>query len=156
MNLYIKQKVFSFGDQFAVYDVNGNPVYYVQGEIFSFGKKLHIYDLDHKEVAKIEQEMFSLMPTYAICIPGMPQAALQKKFTLFYQRYLLDPLGWEVEGSFFDHEYRITCGGSVIADISKEWLSWGDAYELSVPDAQHALTALAVILIIDAVHASSH
>ena len=45
MKLYLKQKVFSWGDSFTVYDENGNDKYYVEGEIFSFGKKLHIYDL---------------------------------------------------------------------------------------------------------------
>ncbi len=154
MNLYIKQKVFSFGDKFSVYDVNGNPIYTVEGEIFSFGKKLHIYDLNHNEVGKIEQELFRLMPTFMIRIPGKPDMALQKKFTLFYQRYLLDGLGWEIEGNFFDHEYQITCGGSTVATMQKEWLSWGDTYALSVHDAQNSLTALAAVLIIDAVNDS--
>ena len=41
MKLYIKQKVFSWGDKFTVKDVNGEDRYFVEGEIFSWGKKLH-------------------------------------------------------------------------------------------------------------------
>lgn len=44
MKLYIKQKVFSWGDKFTVKDVNGEDRYFVEGEIFSWGKKLHVYD----------------------------------------------------------------------------------------------------------------
>lgn len=35
MKLYIKQKVFSWGDKFTVKDVNGEDRYFVEGEIFS-------------------------------------------------------------------------------------------------------------------------
>ena len=45
MNLYIKQRFFSWGDKFAIYDANGNEKYYVEGEIFTWGKKLHVYDM---------------------------------------------------------------------------------------------------------------
>ena len=42
MKLYIKQKVFSWGDKFTVKDATGRDRYYVEGEIFTFGKKLHV------------------------------------------------------------------------------------------------------------------
>ena len=51
MKLYIKQKVFSWGDKFTVKDSNGEDRYYVEGEIFSWGKKLHVYDMRGNEVA---------------------------------------------------------------------------------------------------------
>ena len=38
MNLYIKERVFTWGDKFDVCDRNGNPKYYVEGEVFSWGK----------------------------------------------------------------------------------------------------------------------
>ena len=44
MDLYIKQKVFSWKDKFSVYDRNGEQRYYVEGEVFTVGKKLHLYD----------------------------------------------------------------------------------------------------------------
>lgn len=42
--LYIKQKVFSFGDKYNIYNESGQPVFSVQGEVFTFGAKIHIYD----------------------------------------------------------------------------------------------------------------
>ena len=43
MKLYIKQKVFSWGDKFTVKDEAGRDSYYVEGEIFTFGRKLHMH-----------------------------------------------------------------------------------------------------------------
>lgn len=39
MELYMKQKVFSWGDKFTIYDENGNDRYYVQGAAFSWGRR---------------------------------------------------------------------------------------------------------------------
>lgn len=60
MNLYIKQRIFTWGGKFAVYDVNGNEKYYAKGETFTFGKKLHLYDLAGNEPVYTEQKLWSL------------------------------------------------------------------------------------------------
>ena len=62
MKLYIKQKVFTWGDQFTVKDERGEDRYYVEGEVFSFGKKLHIYNMAGREVAFVKQELFTILP----------------------------------------------------------------------------------------------
>lgn len=38
VKLYIKEKVFSWGDKFTVKDELGNDKYIVEGEVFSWGK----------------------------------------------------------------------------------------------------------------------
>ena len=53
MKLYIKQKVFSWGDKFRIYDEYENDKYYVEGEVFTFGKKLHLYSKLGNEIAYI-------------------------------------------------------------------------------------------------------
>ena len=70
MNLYIKQKVFSWNDKFSIFDENGNERFYVEGEVFSFGKKLRIYDLAGTELAYIEQKVWSFLPKYNIYRDG--------------------------------------------------------------------------------------
>ena len=42
MEFYIKQRIFSFGDKFSVYDADGTVLYSAEGEVFTFGKKLHL------------------------------------------------------------------------------------------------------------------
>ena len=151
MKLYIKQKVFSWGDKFTVKDSAGVDRYFVEGEVFSFGKKLHVYDCHRQEVAYIEQKLLTWMPRYSVFIGGREVAQVAKKFTFFRPQYAIEGLGWEVEGDFFAHEYQIHKSGRPVASISKEWMTWGDSYELDIADPADEIMALAVVLTIDAV-----
>lgn len=150
MNLYIKQHIFTWGDEFSIYDQNGNEKYFVKGEVFSFGKKLHLYDLQGQELAYIEQEVFTLLPKYNIYQNGSRIATVVREFTFFKQEYSVDGPGWQVHGDFWAHDYEITDGQREIACVSKEWMTWGDSYEIDVWDGADEVTALAVVLVIDA------
>ena len=152
MKLYIKEKVFSWTDRFTVRDDRGNDKYYVEGEFFSWGKKLHVYDLQGREVAFIKQEVWSFMPRYYVLVGGRQVAEIRKEFTFFFPKYSIDGLGWEIDGSFWEHEYEITQNGMPIVTISKEWMTWGDSYELDIANPAHEIVALAVVLTIDCVN----
>ena len=151
MKLYIKEKVFSWTDEFTVLDHNGEPKYTVEGELFSWGKKLHVYDRTGREAAFIKQELFTWMPEYTVYTGSREIGTIKKEFTFFTQRYTVDSLGWEVEGSFWEHEFRIHKNGRVIASMEKEWMTWGDSYEVTIHDPADELAALAVVLTIDCV-----
>ena len=154
MKLYIKEKVFSWNDRFTVRDQWGNDKYYVEGEFFSWGKKLHVYDLQNREVAFIKQEVWSWLPRYYVFCNDRQVAEIKKEFTLFFQKYSIAGLGWEINGSFMAHDYEITQGGRTIVRISKEWMTWGDSYELDIANPADELVALAVVLTIDCVNES--
>lgn len=49
------------------------------------------------------------------------------------------------------HEYEIKKGGCPVATIHKEWMTWGDSYEVAIADSGDELLALAVVLAIDCV-----
>ena len=151
MNLYIKELVFTWGDKFDVCDRNGQMKYYVEGEIFSWGKKLHVYDRYNREVAFIKQELFTWMPCYCVFVGGGEVARIRKEFSFFRPKYRVDGLGWDVDGSFWEHSYQITQNGRPIVSIEKEWLTWGDTYELNIADDADEIVALAVVLTIDCV-----
>ncbi len=155
MKLYIKQKVFSWGDKFTVKDAAGTDRYFVEGEVFSLGKKLHVYDRNHQEVALIQQKLLTWMPRYSVVIGGTEVAQVVRKFTFFRPQYAIEGLGWEVDGDFFAHDYQVHQSGRAIACISKEWMTWGDSYELDIADSANEVIALAVVLTIDAVIESS-
>lgn len=150
MNLYLKQKVFSWGDKFTVYDEAGNDVFYVQGEVFSFGKKLHILDLNGNELRFIHQKLLTFLPRFFIAKGDADIAQVIKEFTFFRQAYTVEGFGWRVEGDFFAHEYQITSNRGVVADISKRWFSWGDAYQIRIGNDHDPVDVLAVVLVIDA------
>ena len=151
MKLYIKEKVFTWGDQFTVKDERGNDKYVVEGEVFSWGKKLHVYDMTGREVAFIKQEVWSFLPRYYGCCGDRQVAEIKKEFTFFFSKYRIDGLGWEINGSFMAHEYEITQSGRTIVSISKEWMTWGDSYELNITNPSDEIVALAVVLTIDCV-----
>ena len=151
MKLYIKQKVFSWGDKFTVKDEYGNDKYFVQGEVFSWGKKLHVYDSVGREVAFIKQEVWSLLPRFYVFCGDEQIAEIKKEFTFLFQRYSIQGLGWEIEGKLMAHDYEITKNGNLIVSISKEWMTWGDSYELDIANSEDEIVALAVVLTIDCV-----
>jgi len=154
MKLYIKQKVFSWADKFTVKDEAGRDRYYVEGEIFTFGRKLHVYDAKGREAAFIKEKVWSWLPRYYVFCGDREIAQIKKEFTFFYPQYTIEGLGWEVNGSFLEHNYEITKNGRPIVTISKEWMSWGDSYELDISDPRDEIPALAVVLAIDCVMAS--
>ena len=151
MKLYIKEKVFSWGDKFFVKDALGNDKYVVEGEVFSLGKKFHVYDLMCREVAFIKQELMTFLPCFTVYSCGEEIAQVKKEFSFLTPRYSIEGLGWEIEGSFWEHEYQIHQNGKPIVTISKEWMTWGDSYELDIVSPADEIIALAVVLTIDCV-----
>ena len=164
-NYYIKQKVFSFAAKFDIYDSNSVPVLSARGEVFSFGKKLHLTKhvdpdsasaragYDPPDLAYIEQKLFCWLPTYFITdMQTGRTVTVKKNFTLFRSSFSIEELGWEIEGNILDHDYAIhSTDGKYIAQISKEWFTFGDAFRISVPDSNDALMVIAVCLVIDAI-----
>lgn len=155
MRLYMKEKVFSWNEQFTVKDENGWDKYFVEGELFSWGKKLHLLNAHGQELAFIQQKLWTLMPRFTVSVAGREIAEIRKEFTLFFQRYVIDGLGWEIEGSVWAHDYEIRKNGRPIVIITKEWFTWGDSYVLDILDPADELIALAVVLTIDCVAEAS-
>ena len=155
MKLYIKEKVFSWGDKFTVKYEFGNDKYIVEGEVFSWGKKLHVYDMHGYQVAFIKQEVWSFLPRYYVFCDDKQVAEIKKEFSFLFPRYSIAGLGWKIEGRFMAHEYEITQHGHPIVTITKEWMTWGDSYELDIRDPKDEIVALAVILTIDCVMESN-
>lgn len=154
MNLYIKQKVFSWKDRFSIFDENQNIVYTAESEFLSLGKKLHVYDSMNRETAFIRQKLLSFLPKYYVCRNDVDIAEVVKRFT-FKPAFDVNGLGWNVSGDFWAHEYSITSGSRLVAAVSKRWLTWGDTYEISIVDPADAVNVLCVVLIIDAIKADS-
>ncbi len=149
MKLYIRQKVFSWNDKFTVKDEMGRDKYSVEGEIFSFGKKLHVYDMRGTEVAFIQQKVFSFLPRYFVFVGENQVAEIVKRFSFLFPRYSVEGLGWEVTGRFAAHDYEITQSGAPIVNIHKQWMTWGDCYELDIAPTANEVIALATVLAID-------
>ena len=156
MKLYIKQKVFSWNDRFTVLDEFGRDRYFVEGEIFSWGKKIHVYDVDGREAAFIQQEIWSFLPRYNVSIDGRHVAEIKQEFRFLFPKYRIEGLNWDIDGSFIAHDYEITRNGQPIVTIQKEWMTWGDSYQVDIKDPRDEIIALAVVLTIDCVLAANN
>ena len=154
MKLYIKQKVFSWRDKFFIKDEAGNDRFYAEGEFFTWGRKLHVYNMAGQEVAFIRRKMWTFLPKYYIETGGQTYM-LVKEFTFFKQRFYLDGTPWAVQGDFWAHEYSINDGVSDVMRMSKHWFTWGDSYELDIPDPKDEILCLCVTLGIDCIQADA-
>lgn len=155
MILYIKQKVFSWNDQFTIRNENGYDIFSVEGEIFSLGRKLHVYDMNGHEIAFIRQKLLAFLPQYYIELQGRALKVI-KDFTLFRQQYRIEGTSWYVSGDFWAHEYAIYDGSNrIIMQMHKEWFTWGDSYALHIYDDSQTLLCCCIALVIDCAMADS-
>jgi len=153
MRYVMKQKLFSFGDDFTIKDAAGADVFFVDGRALSIGDKLSFEDMDGNELAFIRQRLLAWGRTYEIERGGRVAAVVKKEtFTLFRCRFSVDvpgPDDLEATGDFVDHEYQFVRGGAVVATVSKRWFSWTDTYGVDVADGEDDVLVLASAVVID-------
>ena len=90
----MKQKFWSWGDDFTIKDENQRDAYLVDGRAFSFGDKLSFQDMKGRELAYIAQKLLSWGPTYEITRGGRVLAVVKKKlFTFFKCQFTVDVPG---------------------------------------------------------------
>lgn len=149
----MKQKLFSWGDDFTIRNEAGEDVFFVDGKAFSFGDKLSLQDLQGNELAFIEQKLFNWGPTYEVHRGGKVAAVVKKQlFSLIHHRFTVDvpgPDDLEATGNFTDHEYTFRRGERTVATVSKKWFSWSDTYGVDVADGEDDILILASTVVVD-------
>ncbi len=150
----IKEKFWSLGNSFRIQNEQGHDGYQVQGKAFSWGDQLSFQDLQGRELAQISQELFSFQPRYTIKIQGQERAQVLKEWSWFQKRFSLDvpgPNDYQIEGSFWEHNFQFTRSGQVVADISKEYFSFSDRYGVSIVNGEEDILILCTCIVIDQV-----
>ncbi|NLM43981.1 MAG: hypothetical protein GX201_08230 [Clostridiales bacterium] len=159
MRFMVKQKIFSFGDNFTIKDEMGNPHFQVRGRVFSLGDKLRLYDMKGNEVVYIEQKLFKLLPEYTLYYNGMPAAKVKREFTFFRPRFSIQSFigDYTIEGNFWGMDFNILKNGIIVAQVSKRWFSFGDTYGVDISDDENYAFILALVIVIDQViHDNNH
>jgi len=153
MRYVMKQRLFSWGDDFFIKNENGQDVFFVDGKAVSFGDQLSFQDVSGNELAFIKQRLLSWGPTYEIYRADQLYAVVKKElFTFFKCRFAVDvpgPDDLEAEGDFLDHEYVFNRDGSPVAAVSKQWFSWSDTYGVDIADGEDDIVILASTVAID-------
>ena len=151
MKLCIKQRVFSWGDAYDVFDEWGNARYYVKADIFSIGHQIRVFEKNtDREVGSIHQHFFAFTHGFDIVMEGRTVGVIKKRFTFFTPTYDVDFRGWTCEGDVFGWDYQVMQGSAQVMSISKQWLSWGDTYVMEYADPACELPGLLLVIAIDA------
>ena len=155
MQLYIKQRIFSWTDSYDVYDETGEARYEVRAELFSFGHQIHVYDKrTGAEVGSIHEKLFTFLPRFEIVINGRVQGTVSKELSFLRPRYSVDYRGWDIEGDFMGWDYRVMAGSTQIMSISKELFNWSDTYVLRYTNPANEMPGLLLVIAIDAANCS--
>lgn len=154
MKYIVKQKLFSFGDDFAIKDEHGNEAFSVDGKAFTLlREKLAFLDAKKNEVAFIREKLIALTPSFEILRNGEVAAVVKKDLiNLFRVGFTVDvpgPDDLEATGSLLDHEYTFRRGSKVVAEVSKKWFSFTDTYGVDVAAGEDAVLVLASTVVID-------
>lgn len=149
--LYIKQKVFSVGEKFTVYDEHERPQYHVQGSFMQIPKSFKILNHREEEIAVITKKIFSWLPKFYVDIRNNPQIVIDKELTFFKAKYHISAKGIEVEGNWWDMDFQVMHQGRLIADINKRWFTFGDTYEVNVLDEKYEEMIISLVIAIDCV-----
>jgi uncharacterized protein YxjI len=150
----IKEKFWSWGNDFTITDENEVDQFLVDGKAFSWGDKLSFQDMNGKELAFISQKMLSFKPRYEIIIDGSAFAEVVKEWSWFKRKFTLDvpgPNDYEIEGSFWEHEFEFTRSGQRVASVSKNYWGWTDSYGVNVTEGEDDVSILCTCIVIDQV-----
>ena len=150
MKLLFKQRFFSWFDSYDIFDESGHTVYTVKGQL-AWGHCLKIYDTHGMEVGTIKEKILTWLPKFEMYLGDRHIGTICKEWTFFKPKFRIDCNGWQVEGDWFEWDYRICDGaGRTVATVSKELWKWTDTYVIDVCDPQDALCTLMLVLAIDA------
>lgn len=150
MKLLFKQRFFSWLDSYDIFNEAGETVFTVKGQL-SWGHCLKIFDAMDRELGTVKERVFSFLPRFEMYLGEQYVGCISKEFTFFKPRYHIDCNGWQVEGDFFEWDYRIVDGaGRAVATVSKELFNWTDTYAIDVYNQRDALGVLMLVLAIDA------
>ena len=150
----IKEKFWSWGNEFAITDPDENLRFMVKGAAFSWGDKLSFEDAAGNQIAFIEQRLWSWKPQYEISIGGELFAEVVKEFSWFDRKFTLDvpgPNDYVIEGSFWAHDFEFLRGGRVVAVVNKKAWSWTDSYGVEIVDGENDIAVLCTCIVIDQV-----
>lgn len=116
MRYRLKQKLFSWGDDFYIRDANDKDVYFVDGKAFSIGDQLSFQDLQGNELAFIKQKVLAWGRTYEVYRNETIVAVVKKQlFSPFHHTFYVDvpgPDDLKAEGNFVDR------GGGVLVGMA--------------------------------------
>ena len=150
MKLLFKQRFFSWFDSYDIFDENENVLFSVEGQL-SWGHRLHILNAKGEHVGTVKQRVMTFLPRFELYFGEEYVGCITKEFSFFRPNFSVDHNGWSIDGDFLEWDYQILdSAGVLVAEVSKELFRMTDTYVIDVVREEDALSALMVVLAIDA------
>jgi len=155
INFYVRQRVFSMLDQYKIYDRNQNALYQCKSKMFSLTRKLRLYKMsDGTHIYTIRKKIFSFWPKFLVLDALEEVKAEVKRTWSMFKGSLHIKTKTEtltVSGNFSHHQFTIQRDSMVVASVQKQWISWGDTYEISIEDNEDIEFLLTLVIVIDSI-----
>ncbi|MCB0106308.1 MAG: LURP-one-related family protein [Caldilineaceae bacterium] len=154
MRFVLKERVFSIRDSYYVKTEQGENAFEVTGQLLSLRDRLTVRNLHGETSATITKKLLSLRPVYTIARPGQPDAKVKKDFiNIMREGFTVDMEDGlpdlRVQGDILDHNYSFTRDGTLVAQVSKKWISLRDSYVIDVAEGEDATLLVACAIVVD-------
>ena len=150
----IKEKAFSFTNQFSIMDERKREVFFVKEQAFSLSKKLVFQDASGREILWIHQKRLSWLTCFHILRGKKIAAKITKRMSWFKPVFDLSIPGRgdvKIKGNFIAHEFEFLSGSRLLARVSKKRWSWTDTYGVDISKGEDEPLFLAACVVIDQV-----
>jgi uncharacterized protein YxjI len=153
-SLYLKQKVFSFRDDYQVFDEHQHVQYLAKGRLFSLRSRKEIFLPESTTpLYTILQAVIAVSPTYFLYDKNQVEVAKfsQQLLSFFGTKFhlVVHKKRYYIQGDIFGLTYMINDEQGTLVEIKKKWLSWGDTYHIMIHDRFETTLAISVVLMID-------
>ncbi len=148
----IKEKMWSFNDEYKIYDQNEMLAYVAKGKKFVFKKHLVFSDWQGKELFMIRQKMWTFKFTFFLQKEDRDLCKVIRNFSLkpVIEVHSLDEdYNLTVRGNLWGNQYHFYHGEDEIAFVSKDLWKLAGHYGVAIREDQHDAKILATVVIID-------
>lgn len=150
---FLKQRAFSPSARYRVLDDQENQVYHCKARFFSPSRKFDLYNTETGEhLYQIKRKLFSFRRAYRLSNGDGKIVAKARRVHAFLKKRVgieSDFGAYEIEGSFWAHDFQVRRGEEEMASIRKKRLSFGDAYNITINDEENHEFYLALLIMID-------
>jgi uncharacterized protein YxjI len=149
----MKEKMFSFGDDFWIENEEGRRAYKVDGKVLRIADTLDFEDPSGHKLVRMHGKVITIRGTIRLERPGKPDANVKKDLINIVRDHLTlniqGELDIDIRGNFLDHEYEFRRGRDKIAEVSKKWFRLRDTYGVQIEQGQDEVLILAATVAVD-------
>ncbi len=151
--LYIKQKVFKITDHYPILDEQQRTVYEVNQDLKFFGNTVHVSDANGIERFVVDKEIFTFLPRFVVRFSSGQEVILRSRMEFFKKKIDIEQDGpaLYLEGDWLDFDFTVYRDSEAIGKISREFLAWGDTYQMAIYEPQYEELVVALTIAVDCI-----